>query len=126
MKSVALYVCLLVSSNIRAENWPQFRGQDSQGRSSEADVPLKWSTLENIAWKTRLPGEGWSSPIVWQDTIFVTTATGDGKSCHVLALDRKSGNIRWNQEVFQQSPGHKEGRNTYATPRPATDGQLVY
>lgn len=120
------FLGLLAATGIRAENWPQFRGPDSQGRSSETDVPLKWTTTENIAWKAPLPGQSWSSPIVWQDTIFLTTATDEGKSCRVLALDRRTGNVLWNQEAFQQSPGHKEGRNTYATPTPATDGQRVY
>jgi outer membrane protein assembly factor BamB len=126
MKSAVLCLCFLVPIGIHAENWPQFRGPAAQGRSSETDVPIKWSASENVAWKTALPGESWSSPIVWQDTIFVTTATDEGKSCRVLALDRNTGDIRWNQEVFRQSPGHKEGRNTYATPTPATDGQRVY
>jgi outer membrane protein assembly factor BamB len=63
---------------------------------------------------------------VWQDLIFITTATDEGKSCRVLGLDRKTGIVRWNEEVFQQSPGHEESRNTYATPTPATDGQRVY
>ena len=127
MKTLFLGVLVLISiRGGRAENWPQFRGPESQGRSSERNVPYQWSTTENIAWKTPLPGESWSSPIVWQDTIFVTTATDEGKSCRVLALDRKVGKIIWNQEVFHQSPGHKEGRNTYATPTPATDGERVY
>jgi outer membrane protein assembly factor BamB len=126
MKFIALYFCLLLSAGVRAENWPQFRGPNSQGCSSETNVPFKWSATENIAWKTPLPGEGWSSPIVWLDSVFVTTATDEGKSCHVLALDRKTGKLRWDQEVFKQSLGHKEGRNTYATPTPATDGERVY
>ncbi len=123
---IFLYAWFLVAGSTRAENWPQFRGPNSQGCSSETDVPSKWSTTENIAWKTPLPGESWSSPVVWQDTILLTTAMDEGKSCRVLALDRKTGNIRLNQEVFQQATGHKEGRNTYATPTPATDGERVY
>lgn len=126
MKSTILFLCVLPALAMHAENWPQFRGPDAQGRSAEKDVPLNWSATENLAWKTPVPGDGWSSPIVWQDTVFVTTATEEGKSCHVLALDRTTGTIRWNQEVFQQALGHKEGRNTYATTTPATDGERVY
>jgi hypothetical protein len=73
-----------------------------------------------------LPGESWSSPIVWGDQVFVTTATDGGESCRVLALDRKSGAILWNKEVFKQVLRRKEGRNSYATPTPATDGERVY
>ncbi|MDX1963239.1 MAG: PQQ-binding-like beta-propeller repeat protein [Pirellulales bacterium] len=108
------------------DNWPQFRGPDNQGHATSTTAPLKWSAKDNIAWKTAIPGEGWSSPIVWEDRVFVTTAADGGKSCRLLALDRKSGEILWNKEVFTQELLRKEGRNTYATPTPATDGQRVY
>ena len=117
--------CLLAAT-ASAENWPQFRGPNSQGRSAETGVPVRWTASENIAWNTPVPGESWSSPIVWEDFIFLTTAIDDGHSCHVIALDRRTGRILWDQEVLKQSPGHKEGRNTYATPTPATDGERVY
>jgi outer membrane protein assembly factor BamB len=104
---------LLTTAPANAENWPRFRGPTGQGRPAETGVPLQWSAAENVAWKTPLPGESWSSPIVWDDHVFVTTATDDGASCRVLALDRKSGSILWNQEVFQQALRRKEGRNTY-------------
>ena len=111
---------------VAADNWSQFRGDDQSGRSAETGVPLHWSATENIAWKTTIPGESWSSPIVWGDRVFLTTATDGGKSCHVLSLDRKSGKILWDKEVFTQPTLRKEGRNTYATPTPATDGERVY
>jgi outer membrane protein assembly factor BamB len=117
---------LLASASVNAENWPQFRGPTGQGHSAETGIPLRWSATENIAWKTELPGEAWSSPIVWNDRVFVTTATEGGASCRVLALDRKSGVILWNKEVFKQVLRRKENRNTYATPTPATDGERVY
>jgi outer membrane protein assembly factor BamB len=121
-----LGAALLAASSLNAENWPQFRGPTGQGHSTETGLPLKWSAAENIAWKTELPGESWSSPVLWNDRIFVTTATDGGESCRVMALDRKSGTILWNKEVFRQSLRRKEGRNTYATPTPATDGERVY
>ncbi len=117
---------LLTINAARAENWPRFRGPSGQGLSTEEDVPLEWNTTDNIAWKTEIPGESWSSPIVWDDHVFVTTATDDGASCRVLALDRKDGRVLWNTEVFRQMPGQKQGKNTYATPTPATDGERVY
>ena len=89
-------------------------------------MPLNWSATENLGWKTEIPGESWSSPIVWGNHVFVTTATENGESCRVLALDRKSGAVRWNVEVFRQETRRKEGRNSYATPTPATDGKRVY
>jgi len=59
--------------------------------SNETGLPLKWSDTENIAWKTDIPGEGWSSPVVWDDRVFVTTATEEGVSCRALCIDRKTG-----------------------------------
>ena len=111
---------------VHAENWPEFRGPGHQGISGETGLPLKWSATENIAWKTPLPGQSWSSPIVWNDRVFVTTATENGASCRILALDRVAGTIVWDKEVFRQKTLRKEERNTYATPTPATDGERVY
>lgn len=116
----------LITTSLHAENWPQFRGPTAQGLSTETKVPLTWSATENLTWKTEIPGESWSSPIVWGNHVFVTTATENGESCRVLALDRKSGAVRWNVEVFRQETRRKEGRNSYATPTPATDGKRVY
>ena len=120
-------VLLVLAGGITlAENWPQFRGASGQGVSAEKSLPLKWSVTENVAWKTELPGESWSSPVVWGERVFVTTATDGGESCRVVSLERKTGKILWNHEVFKQVPRRKEGRNTYATPTPSTDGERVY
>lgn len=109
-----------------AENWPQFRGPDGQGHSKETTVPTSWSATEHLAWKTEIPGESWSSPIVFGNRVFVTTTTDNGESCRILGLERKTGRIVWNTEVFRQVPRRKETRNSYATPTPATDGKRVY
>jgi outer membrane protein assembly factor BamB len=119
-------VTLGVAGRLAADNWPQFRGPTGQGLSGETNPPLRWSTTENIAWKTPIPGESWSSPIVWGERVFVTTATEKGASCRVLCLSRPDGKVLWNKEVFRQVPGNKGDRNTYATPTPATDGERVY
>ncbi len=111
---------------VQAENWPCFRGPTRQGVSSEQALPLTWSPTNHIAWKTAIPGEGWSSPIVWEDRVFVTTATDEGRGCHVLALRRSDGEVLWDTEVFQQEPGHRNLRNSDATPTPCTDGERVY
>jgi outer membrane protein assembly factor BamB len=128
MKKSLIWVSLWMGAVVSgvAENWPQFRGPDAQGHSAETGIPLKWSATENVAWKASIPGESWSSPIVWGNHVFLTTATGDGTSCRLLALDRSSGRLLWDKEVVQQVPRRKEGRNSYATPTPATDGERVY
>ena len=82
---------VLVSVAVHAENWSRFRGPNGQGVSPESDLPIRWSSTENVAWKTRIPGVSWSSPIVWGDSVFVTTATEEGVSCRVIRIDRKTG-----------------------------------
>jgi outer membrane protein assembly factor BamB len=109
-----------------AADWPRFRGPTGQGLAPEAKPPLRWSAQENVAWKTPIPGEGWSSPIVLGHRVFVTCATDSGKACHVLALDRATGKIVWDTEAFQQVIRRKQARNSFATPTPTTDGELLY
>ncbi len=122
----ALIACLLLTTCAAAENWPRFRGPNGQGVSTESDLPIHWDTTEHVAWNREIPGRGWSSPIVWNDRVFVTTATDDGVYCHVLCLDLTTGDIVWNSRIFEQMPEHKEGKNSYATPTPVTDGNQVY
>jgi len=109
-----------------AENWPGFRGPTRQGISHETDIPIEWSTTSNIVWKTPIPGEGWSSPIVFNNHVFVTTATDGGVSFRLLCIDRITGTILWNKEVLRQKAGHKSTQNSYASSTPVTDGQQVY
>jgi outer membrane protein assembly factor BamB len=124
LASALLLVGLAIS--VRAENWPCFRGATHQGVSHEHGLPIHWSDTDNIAWKTPIPGQGWSSPIVWGERVFVTTATDGGTTFRALCLDRRSGNILWNQDLGKQTLVRKETKNSYATPTPATDGQRLY
>jgi outer membrane protein assembly factor BamB len=116
----------LVAGIAWAENWPRFRGPTGQGISAESNLPIAWTDQSHVAWKTALPGEGWSSPIVWDDHVFVTSTTDSGVNCHVICLERHSGRILWDTTVFQQVPQHKERKNSYASPTPVTDGEHVY
>ena len=109
-----------------ADPWPGFRGPTGQGLSKEIRLPVSWSATREVIWKTPVPGESWSSPVVWGGRVFVTTARDEGRACHVLALDRRTGEVLWDTLVFSQALKRKEGRNTYATPTPVTDGARVY
>ena len=109
-----------------AENWPGFRGPGRQGISNEKDLPTKWSAISNIIWKTAVPGAGWSSPIIFGDRVFVTTATEEGASFHLLCFDRKTGAILWDRQVLRQEPGQKQRLNSFASSTPVTDGKNVY
>ena len=109
-----------------AENWTRFRGANGQGVSAESNLPVEWSSTENVAWKTPIPGEAWSSPIVIENSVFLTTATEEGKVCRVICVDRIDGDVQWNKEVHRQKPSAKRAQNSYATPTPVTDGEKVY
>ena len=117
---------LLLSSTLFAENWPQFRGPNAQGVSSVANLPTEWGKDKNIAWKTAIPGDGWSSPIVWGERVFLTAATNDNKECRVYAIDLATGKILWDKHVFDQATLQRHPKNSYATPTPVTDGETVY
>lgn len=114
------------SSAARSENWPGFRGPTGQGVSTEKNLPTRWSNSENVAWKLPLSVEGWSSPIVFGDHVFITGTSDNGVTCHVLAIHRKRGEVLWDKVVFEQETRRKEGKNSYATPTPVTDGKMVY
>jgi outer membrane protein assembly factor BamB len=116
----------VVSKPATGDEWGRFRGPTGQGVSTERNLPTSWSSTDNVAWKTPIPGEGWSSPIIWGDRVFVSTTTQEGKSCHVICIDRKSGAILWDKEVFQQEVRPKRKDNSYATPTPVTDGEHVF
>ena len=125
--SVFCVFTFVAASSQEAENWSQFRGPNGQGISKTINLPVSWSAEENVAWKTNIQGEGWSSPIVWNDHVFLTTATEDGKNCHVIAIDRKTGKILWDKIVFTQKPQqHRHDMNSYATATPVTDGKTVF
>jgi outer membrane protein assembly factor BamB len=128
IRSIALAATLLSLANspARGENWPRFRGPTGQGISTDKHLPTTWSATRNLAWKTEIAGEGWSSPIVWEKQVFVTSTEEHGRSCHVISVDRDSGEVLWDVEVFTETPTRKEGRNSFATPTPVTDGQRVY
>jgi outer membrane protein assembly factor BamB len=108
-------------------DWPQFRGPTGQGYSDEKGLPLAWSETKNVRWKVAIPGKGWSSPVIQGDRIWLTTATDDGKSLRAISVDRNTGAILLNVEVFRlKSLGHISSKNSYASPTPVLDGDRVY
>ncbi len=125
-KLVVAFLCISATTPAFGEDWTRFRGPNGQGISTESGLPTEWGNDKNIAWKTPIPGTGWSSPIVHGDQVFLTTATEDGKACRIICVDRTAGDIRWNKEVHRQVPGDKRRQNSYATPTPVTDGKRVY
>ncbi|HZO85210.1 MAG TPA: serine/threonine protein kinase, partial [Verrucomicrobiae bacterium] len=86
--------------------WPEFRGPTGQGLSTATNLPTVWSPTTNVVWKQAVPGLGWSSPVISEERVFLTTAVekGDLISLQALALQAGSGNILWGTEVFAARP----------------------
>ena len=109
-----------------AENWPGWRGPGGDGISSEKNLPTRWSNTENIAWKTSIGGEGHSSPVVWEDRIFLTTSLTEENERRLLCLNRLDGEILWERVVVRSPPESIHRLNSRASGTPATDGNYVY
>src|SRR5688500_12142353 len=69
--------CLLLAVSVRAEDWPQFRGPTANGVSSASRVPIVWNSTDHVVWKTPIPGGGWSSPVLAEGRLYLTTAVTD-------------------------------------------------
>lgn len=121
--SVAFCFC----GSVIAADWPQFRGPGGQGHSEARNLPLTWSETENVTWKVPIAGLGWSSPSILGNQIWVTTALEDGKSLRAVALDRRTGEMLHDVDVFQlENPGPVHSKNSHASPTPLIEGDRVY
>jgi outer membrane protein assembly factor BamB len=152
-----LLVLSLLTSIVDASggNWPQWRGPDGQGVSTEKDLPTEWSATKNIKWKTPIAGRAHSSPIVWGNKIFLTTAIegpvvpgakavkhmdGDKEFLHpdsvgadrkhtfkVICINAATGKILWDQTAFEGTPyDNRHRKSSFAASTPVTDGKRVY
>lgn len=108
-------------------DWTHFRGSNLDGISANSNVPLVWNDSLNVIWKTSIHGEGWSSPVVKDDQIWITTAPKDGKKLHAVCVDYASGNIIHDILLYEpDSVYRKHSVNSFATPTPCIDEELVY
>jgi outer membrane protein assembly factor BamB len=105
--------------------WPRWRGPSGQGIASGTGYPDVWSPTQNIKWRTVVPGRGNSSPVVWGDRIFLTSAQGASRA-FVMAFDRATGKRLWETMVPDKTLEYANTKNGYASPTPSTDGQRVY
>jgi outer membrane protein assembly factor BamB len=109
--------------------WPEFRGPNGQGHSPERGLPLQWSEGKNIAWKTRVTGLGWSTPVISRGRVWLTTAIEDrGVSLRVLAFDAATGREVVNVEAFNIPASRRDinPKNSWASPTPVIDGDRIY
>lgn len=122
-----LLLLLLLSLPLYAQDWPEFRGPSGQGHSTERGLPLVWSESKNVKWKVALPGQGWSSPAIQGDRVWLTTATENGKSLRLLAVNRETGALLHNLEIFRLSAAAAiHAKNSPASPTPVLEGDRVY
>src|SRR5688572_28943037 len=118
---------LLVPAAPGQQHWTYLRGPSFQGEVADAKVPLTWSETENVLWKSKLPGLGASSPIVWGDRLFLTAANDKGTERMVLCVSAADGKILWQQTAAADVTAERtHGWNGYASPSCATDGKLVF
>jgi outer membrane protein assembly factor BamB len=125
--TLAAVMMLLASAgflpSLSASNWPSWRGPTNDGVTDETDLPIKWSTSENVKWKTPLPDRGNSTPVVWGDKVFVTQAVGEKRS--LLCFDKKNGKQLWEAGTAWSKPELSHATNPFCSGSPVTDGERV-
>lgn len=130
MRYIMMLVLLVGLAQLPAmgtENWPEFRGPTGDGRAVTEGLAVCWSETENTTWKTPISGRGWSSPVVWDDQIWLTTATADGRRMSALCIHRETGDTLHDVELFQvESPREIHATNSYASPTPVIEEGRVY
>ncbi len=111
---------------VREDDWPWWRGPTLDGKSRDRSAPKRWSSTENIAWKRAVPGRGHSSPVLWGDRLFLTTADDRAGTQSALAFDRKTGKPLWSKQVHKGELPRKYPKNSHASATPACDDRHVY
>lgn len=115
-------IFLAASSALSADHWNQFRGPRADGSATSTALPLQWSEQQNVAWKTALPGKAWSSPVVWEDQVWVSNASRDGKRLSAVGLDLATGKVLHDVLVFQiDKPMYCHPYNSYASSTPVIE-----
>jgi outer membrane protein assembly factor BamB len=130
-RPILLIYCFVAvhSPCLLAQDWPQFRGPDGQGHSAERGLPIEWSESKNIAWKVPVPGRGWSSPVVADGKVWLTTATQIGRdsSLRLMSFDAATGRQALDLEVFRiKNLSLLNPKNSHASPTPVIEGDRVY
>jgi len=123
MKPVNAFALLLVSfSGASAENWPQWRGPNLNSTSGETNLPVRWSPDDNIAWKLPMPAWSGSTPIIWEDRVFLNVA--DSGSLYLWCVNRRGPSIEWKRLLG--GGDLKERKQNMSSPSPVTDGKNVW
>jgi outer membrane protein assembly factor BamB len=124
--ALLLTLLLAAAPTARAGEWPGWRGPHGDGHSDEPNIPTRWSDTENIAWKVEIPGKGHSSPVIWGDKLFLTTALEQDQRRVLMCLDRRTGRTLWERTVVTSPLEKKHDLNSYASATPVTDGTHLW
>ncbi len=107
--------------------WPEFRGPGGDGHSGSGDLPLRWNETKNVTWKTAVHDIGWSSPVVWENQIWMTTATKKGEQVFAVCIDRRTGGVLHDVKVFDvATPQSVNAVNSHASPTPTVEKGRLY
>lgn len=121
-----LPILLALNLFLSGADWPSFRG-DGASRSTSANLPTTWSEKENIAWSIDLPGYGQSSPIVWKQSVYITSSEGEMKDKLILSsFDLKSGKLNWRADFPATQKVKESDMVSRSAPTPAVDADRVY
>ena len=115
-------VTVLNQGPVRAENWPNWRGPTRDGVSVETNLPVEWDTETNVAWKLAMPDWTGSTPIIWEDRIFLSVA--DGRNLELWCIDRNTDQPVWKRLLGDGN--HREHKQNMSSPSPVTDGERVW
>ncbi len=118
----------LSANDLSVNSWRQFRGDLGNGLAPSAQLPQSWSEEENVQWKTSIHGRGWSSPVVADQEIWLTTATEDGMKMSVVCVDLETGHVLHDRVVFENEQVQPDYHvtNSYASPTPVIEGEFVF
>lgn len=122
----SVFSLFLLNQSLHAQNWPGWRGPNGDGTSQETSIPVEWDSINNIVWKSEVPGVGHSSPIIWEDRLFTLTAFPETKEKVLLCYNSRNGDLLWQKTVVKGSWEDKHADNSHASGTPVTDGKLVY
>jgi outer membrane protein assembly factor BamB len=127
MKRIALALALFTANVFAGDNWPEFRGPAGNGQSDSKGLPVTWSETEHVKWKTPIHDKGWSSPVIWGNQVWLTTATEEGKEMYGICLDKETGKIIHDLKLFSlEAPPDIRKYNSYASPTPVIEEGRVY
>ena len=125
MARMAIAPVVALAIPAAAGNWPAWRGAEGNGICLETNLPLRWSTNENVRWRAPLPDRGNSTPIVWSDRVFVTQAVSKANRRTLMCFDRHDGKLLWQQGPTWTEKELTHANNPYCSPSPVTDGERV-